>query len=69
VASFGAYRFSLNNGTSFRQNNTSNSFEVNATAVPWKTDALPVIGSTVLFGLGLWAKNKLAQRKIDNLKK
>jgi hypothetical protein len=33
------------------------------------TDALPVIGSTVLFGFGLWAKNKLAQKKIDNLKK
>jgi hypothetical protein len=32
-----------------------------ATAVPWETDALPVIGSTVLFGLGLWAKNKFAK--------
>jgi hypothetical protein len=29
--------------------------------VPWETDALPVIGSTVLFGLGLWAKNKFAK--------
>jgi hypothetical protein len=67
VASFGAYRFSLNNGTSFVQNNTFNSFQVNATAVPWETDALPVIGSTVLFGLGLWGKRKLAQKKIDSL--
>ena len=32
-----------------------------ATAVPWETDALPVIGSTVLFGLGLWAKSKFAK--------
>ena len=30
-------------------------------AVPWETDALPVIGSTVLFGLGLWAKKKFAK--------
>ena len=32
-----------------------------ATPVPWETDALPVIGSTVLFELGLWAKNKFAK--------
>lgn len=32
-----------------------------ATAVPWETDALSVIGSTVLFGLGLWARNKFAK--------
>ncbi len=32
-----------------------------ATAVPWETDALPVIGSTVLFGLGVWAKSKFAK--------
>jgi hypothetical protein len=31
------------------------------TAVPWETDALPVIGSTVLFGLGLWTKRKFAK--------
>ena len=30
-------------------------------AVPWETDALPVIGSTILFGLGLWARNKFAK--------
>jgi len=30
-------------------------------AVPWETDALPVIGSTFLFGLGLWARNKFAK--------
>jgi len=26
--------------------------------VPWETDALPVVGSTVLFGLGVWTKRK-----------
>jgi subtilisin-like proprotein convertase family protein len=31
------------------------------TPVPWETDALPVIGSTVLFGFGLWARNKFAK--------
>ena len=31
------------------------------TAVPWETDALPVVGSTILFGLGLWAKRKSAK--------
>ena len=36
-----------------------------AVAVPWETDALPVVGSTVLFGLGIWGKHKLAQRKTD----
>jgi hypothetical protein len=29
--------------------------------VPWETDALPVVGSTVLFGLGGWAKSKFAK--------
>ena len=33
-------------------------------AVPWETDALPVVGSTVLFGAGMWAKRKFAQKKI-----
>ena len=36
-----------------------------AVAVPWETDSLSVIGSTVLFGLGLWGKNKLAQKQIN----
>jgi hypothetical protein len=31
------------------------------TPVPWETDALSVIGSTVLFAGGLWAKNKFAK--------
>ena len=31
------------------------------TPVPWETDALAVIGSTVLFGFGIWAKSKSAK--------
>jgi hypothetical protein len=31
------------------------------TAVPWETDALPVVGSTILFGLGVWGKRKFAK--------
>lgn len=27
-------------------------------AVPWETDTLPILGSTVLFGIGVWAKRK-----------
>lgn len=37
--------------------------DYNATPVPWETDAIPVIGSTVLFGAGIWAKRKFAGRK------
>ena len=37
--------------------------DYNATPVPWETDAIPVIGSTVLFGTGIWAKRKFAGRK------
>jgi hypothetical protein len=27
-------------------------------SVPWETDALPVLSSTVLFGIGVWTKRK-----------
>jgi choice-of-anchor C domain-containing protein len=37
------------------------------TEVPWETDALPVVGSTVLFGFGLWWKNKLSQNRCKSL--
>jgi hypothetical protein len=36
-----------------------------ATPVPWETDALSVIGSTVIFGLGLWGKQKFGQHQKD----
>lgn len=37
---------------------------VSVEAVPWETDTLPLVGSTVIFGLGLWARNKAAQKKL-----
>ena len=52
-------------------------FEVSATltaevsptvkAVPWETDALPLVGATIAFGAGAFAKRKIAQAKIKNL--
>ena len=35
--------------------------EVAFRSVPWETDALPVIGSTLFFVGGVWAKRKLAK--------
>jgi hypothetical protein len=40
---------------------TISSSSLTPTPVPWETDALPVVGSTVLFGFGLWAKRKFAK--------
>lgn len=37
------------------------------TAVPWETDALPLVGATIAFGAGAFAKRKIAQAKIKNL--
>jgi hypothetical protein len=34
---------------------------VPGTPVPWETDTLSVIGSTILFAGGLWARNKFAR--------
>ncbi|MGY6530129.1 MAG: hypothetical protein ACXITR_09385 [Cyanobacterium sp.] len=34
-------------------------FTGTATAVPFEAESLPVLGASVLFGLGLWGKNKL----------
>ena len=31
------------------------------TPVPWETDALSVVGTTILFGFGVWAKRKSAK--------
>ena len=36
--------------------------------VPWETDALPVIGSTIAFGAGLFAKRKMDQTKTKTFK-
>ncbi|MGL5034791.1 MAG: hypothetical protein ACRC6M_13425 [Microcystaceae cyanobacterium] len=32
-------------------------------AVPWETDTLPLLGSTVLLGGGLWLKNKFSKTR------
>jgi choice-of-anchor C domain-containing protein len=37
------------------------------TAVPWETDALPVVGSTILFGFGVWRKSKPSQKRDKDL--
>jgi hypothetical protein len=37
------------------------------TAVPWETDALPLVGATIAFGAGAVAKRKIAQAKSKNL--
>ena len=41
-------------------NEGSNTYAI-ATAVPWETDALSVIGSTIFFAGSLWARNKFAK--------
>jgi hypothetical protein len=43
---------------------TSGEMRAFATAVPWETDALSVVGTTLLFGFGIWRKNKLSQRNL-----
>jgi hypothetical protein len=55
-AAFGAYSTSITG--------VGNVTLGNVTAVPWETDSLPVVGSTVLFGAGMWGKRKFAQKKI-----
>jgi hypothetical protein len=37
-------------------------------AVPWETDALPVVGATIAFGAGIFAKRKFASLKSKNVK-
>jgi hypothetical protein len=42
------------------RNNFRRSDPDKPTQVPWETDALSVIGSTILFGCGIWFKRKSA---------
>jgi hypothetical protein len=37
-------------------------------AVPWETDALPVVGTTLLFGIGIWRKHKSSNSNNLDLK-
>lgn len=46
----------------------TSSFDVtsfSAVGVPWETDALPVLGTTILFGAGVWAKQKFKKVKFQ----
>ena len=36
--------------------------------VPWETDSLALVGSTIVFGLGLFAKQKMAKAKTKSFK-
>ena len=40
---------------------------ITAHQVPWETDALPLVGATMVFGAGVFVKRKIAQGKIKNL--
>ena len=59
---------SFNAGTAYYNIHTSNftggEIRAFATAVPWETDALSVVGTTLLFGFGVWRKNKVSQRNL-----
>ena len=60
------YRLDLGQDNSGQANWAADDFTfTSATPVPWETDALSVIGSTVIFGLGLWGKQKFAQHQKD----
>jgi hypothetical protein len=66
------FNFATTNTRYIQMNITSNAggalagmsevaFRESATPVPWETDTLPVIGSTLFFVGGVWAKRKLAK--------
>ncbi|PZV22143.1 MAG: hypothetical protein DCF12_20895 [Snowella sp.] len=59
---------SFNAGTAYYNIHTSTfgggEIRAFATAVPWETDALSVVGTTLLFGFGIWRKNKVSQRNL-----
>jgi hypothetical protein len=57
---------SFNAGTAYYNIHTTTfgGGEIRAFAVPWETDALSVVGTTLLFGFGIWRKNKFSQRNL-----
>jgi len=58
------FRFLAEADTSSAGIYTVNSFSATtATPVPFETDTLPLIGSTILFGVGIWAKGKFVNKK------
>jgi hypothetical protein len=63
IATFGAYRQTINGGTSFSNGSDFNSFAVNATAVPWETSDAVLPLSIIGFGLVAGGKRFLALKK------
>lgn len=63
IATFGAYRQTINGGTTFSAGTNFNSFAVGATPVPWETsDAVLPLG-IICFGLIAGGKRFLALKK------
>ncbi|MCE2697665.1 MAG: hypothetical protein PX483_08500 [Nostocales cyanobacterium LE14-WE4] len=58
--------FSNSNFISQQRGVLSGAF-ITAQPVPWETDALPLVGATMVFGAGVFVKRKIAQGKIKNL--
>jgi len=58
----GLRNYSINaDGTDAQTGQPVSSSSLTPASVPWETDALPVVGSTILFAGGLWAKRKFAK--------
>jgi hypothetical protein len=63
-------QFTVNSGgrlSRFEISATLTAVPPEITAVPWETDALPLVGATMAFGAGVFAKRKIAQAKSKNL--
>jgi hypothetical protein len=63
IATFGAYRQTINGGTSFSDGTNFNTFAVDATAVPWETSDAVLPLSIIGFGLVAGGKRFLALKK------
>jgi hypothetical protein len=63
IATFGAYRQTINGGTSFSAGTNFNTFAVDATAVPWETSDAVLPLSIIGFGLVAGGKRFLALKK------
>ncbi|QHV01541.1 choice-of-anchor R domain-containing protein [Synechocystis sp. CACIAM 05] len=64
IATFSGSRFSADGGNSYSNVGPVNAFQINATPVPFESDALPVVGATLFMAGGLWWKKKRNQAKI-----
>jgi hypothetical protein len=63
TASIAKLTFSVPDNTLYPEDFAVGRLSVAPVSVPWETDALPVVASTVLFGLGLWSKRKFEKNK------